>query len=101
MDENCGCAIYYMPRIRPDINICGRNNQKCVAMVRAAIELGQNKSFVCTCLPACFEVSYANALAISRVGNEKFILRELRGVLNGSAADDIKSVIIIIFIFIF
>lgn len=90
MAENCGCAVYYMPRIRADINICGRKDIKCVTMVKAAVELGQNKSFECNCLPACFEVSYANTLAISRVGNEKFILRDLRGIVNGSEPDQIR-----------
>lgn len=85
MDENCGCVVYYMPRIRPDINICSRKDHKCFNMVRTAVELGLNQSFVCKCLPACFEVGYGNTLAISRVGNDQFILREMEGLLNGTS----------------
>lgn len=66
-----------MPRITPDVNICGRNELKCIEMVRLAVELGQNSTFQCQCLPGCFEIGYSGALAVSRIGFEGFLLRDL------------------------
>lgn len=66
-----------MPRIPPDVNICGRNELKCIEMVRLAVELGQNSTFQCQCLPGCFEIGYSGSLAVSRIGYEGFLLRDL------------------------
>lgn len=84
----CGCVVYYMPRIRADINICNRLDFKCIERVQTIIDLGQNSTFSCRCLPACFEVSYASSLAVSRLGYEGFLLRDLR--LRNATQDNIR-----------
>lgn len=77
MDEICGCIVYYMPRIRGDMNICSRNEFKCIERVQMII-YGSNSNFSCQCLPPCFEVGYAISSTVSRLGYEGFLLRDLR-----------------------
>lgn len=54
----CGCILYYMPRFYDDIIICGRSDDACVEGVTNQVQKRTNSSFICECLPGCFEVSY-------------------------------------------
>lgn len=47
-----------MPRFYDDIPICGRSNDDCVDDVTDQINEQINSSFICKCLPGCFEVNY-------------------------------------------
>lgn len=54
----CKCILYYMPRFDDDITICGRSDDDCVDRVTKQVQMQVNSSFVCDCLPGCFEVTY-------------------------------------------
>lgn len=62
-DQNCGCIMYYLPRIREDISICGGTDQYCVRNVMRLIESKTNSSFVCNCLPSCYAINYEAELS--------------------------------------
>lgn len=49
---NCNCVLYYMPRNNDDITICGRSDDGCIYKVTQQLQLKENKSFICECLPA-------------------------------------------------
>lgn len=38
--------------------ICGRAEYSCYNQIKTAIELGENTTYKCVCLPACFELNY-------------------------------------------
>lgn len=78
MYEFCGCIIYYMPHIFPNITICGRKDEICYERVKLNIELAFNKSYECKCYPGCFEVSYTSVLTSARIGYPAFFLRDLK-----------------------
>lgn len=61
----CKCILYYMPRFEDDITICGRSDDACVEQVTAQIQLQNNDSFVCECLPGCFEITYEAEISMA------------------------------------
>lgn len=54
----CGCILYFQPRFEDDITICGRKDEACIEEVTEQIQMQKNASFVCNCLPGCFEIKY-------------------------------------------
>lgn len=54
----CKCVLYYMPRFSDDVNICGRSDDVCVKRIHYFMQSKANDTFVCDCLPGCFEVAY-------------------------------------------
>lgn len=62
-DQNCRCILYYLPRIREDITICGGTDQMCVQNVMRLIESKTNGSFLCNCLPSCYAINYEAELS--------------------------------------
>lgn len=61
----CNCVLYYMPRFNDDIVICGRSQNNCVNDVTRLIQLRNNASFICECLPGCFAVNYDTEVSMS------------------------------------
>lgn len=74
--EQCGCVLYYMPRISDSTTICNRDNWQCYESIKLAIELATNDTFHCNCLPGCFEISYDAEISTARLGTEGFAVRE-------------------------
>lgn len=64
-DNNCGCIMYYLPRIRDDVSICGGSDQLCVKNVMQLIESKTNSSFTCNCLPSCYAIGYEAELSVA------------------------------------
>lgn len=54
-----------MPRFEDDITICGRSDDACVADVTSQIRMEKNDSFVCECLPGCFEVTHDTEISMA------------------------------------
>lgn len=54
----CKCILYFLPRLDDDITIRGRSDDVCVQNVTDQIQAQKNSSYVCDCLPGCFEISY-------------------------------------------
>lgn len=63
--KNCNCILYYLPRFDDNVTICGRSNAKCVDKTLEEMQMGRNKSFVCDCLPGCFEITYESEISTS------------------------------------
>lgn len=76
IERECGCVMYYLPRINADTKICNRIDALCYDNVRLAIELKSNESFQCRCLPGCYEVSYYGDLLSCELGTDGFSVRE-------------------------
>lgn len=74
--QACGCVLYYMPRMGNDTTICNRDDYDCYKTVKQAIDLTQNDSYSCSCMPGCFELSYGSEVSLSRLGTEKFYTKE-------------------------
>lgn len=76
IEESCGCVLYYMPRISEDSNICSRKDMACVNNVMLLVELNQNQSFQCSCMPGCFEINYNLNAYTSIIGSGGFFVRD-------------------------
>lgn len=61
----CQCILYYMPRFESNITICGRSDDDCVKKVALGLQNQKNNSFVCDCLPGCFEVIYEAGVSMT------------------------------------
>lgn len=68
--------MYHMPRIEPDINICGPVDWQCYDDVKDAMDLGVSKNFTCTCIPACFGINYDTETSVSRLLDNSHGIRE-------------------------
>lgn len=76
VEESCGCVLYYMPRTQVDSNICGRRDMNCVKEIMLLVELNDNVTYQCSCLPGCFEINYYTDLYTARLGSTGFTMRE-------------------------
>lgn len=65
-----------MPRFTDDIVICGRTDDSCVDDVTARINAQKNESFICECLPACFEINYDASVSMAPILHEAPILKQ-------------------------
>lgn len=76
VSEYCNCIMYYMPRIAPDLNICGPIDWECFEDVKENIDLGMNHSFTCSCMPACYGITYDTELTMSKLLDNSYSIRE-------------------------
>lgn len=74
--NTCNCIMYYMPRIAPDLNICGPIDWSCYERVKEAMELNLNDSFACSCMPACYAMGYDTEISISKLLSKSYGIRE-------------------------
>uniref|UniRef100_A0A182Q3R4 Pickpocket n=1 Tax=Anopheles farauti TaxID=69004 RepID=A0A182Q3R4_9DIPT len=74
--ENCGCVLYYLPKLYEDTKICSRANARCYEQIRSSIAFTANTSLSCTCLPGCFEISYIPDVTTAELEIGKFGIRE-------------------------
>uniref|UniRef100_A0A182YAL4 Uncharacterized protein n=1 Tax=Anopheles stephensi TaxID=30069 RepID=A0A182YAL4_ANOST len=74
--ENCGCVLYYLPKLCEETKICSRANARCYEQIRSSIAFTANTSIVCTCLPGCFEISYIPDVTTAELQVGKFGIRE-------------------------
>uniref|UniRef100_A0A182VZA7 Pickpocket n=1 Tax=Anopheles minimus TaxID=112268 RepID=A0A182VZA7_9DIPT len=74
--ENCGCVLYYLPKLYEDTKICSRANARCYEQIRSSIAFTANTSLSCTCLPGCFEISYIPDVTTAELQVGKFGIRE-------------------------
>nr|CAD29634.1 putative Na+ channel [Anopheles gambiae] len=74
--ENCGCVLYYLPKLYEDTKICSRANARCYEQIRSSIAFTANTSISCSCLPGCFEISYVPDLTTAELQVGRFGIRE-------------------------
>uniref|UniRef100_A0A182UKS5 Pickpocket n=1 Tax=Anopheles melas TaxID=34690 RepID=A0A182UKS5_9DIPT len=74
--ENCGCVLYYLPKLYEDTKICSRANARCYEQIRSSIAFSANTSISCSCLPGCFEISYVPDLTTTELQVGRFDIRE-------------------------
>ena len=67
--------MYYMPRVDDNTFICNSGDRDCYENIKLAIELATNDSFVCNCLPGCYEVSYNAETTLVKLGDKSYITR--------------------------
>lgn len=74
----CGCVLYYMPKVTEDVRICNQKDLSCYEKIRFAIESQNNKTWSCAnCLPGCYEFSFGRELTTSVLGNKnEYLLRD-------------------------
>lgn len=89
--------MYFMPRIRPDLNICGPVDWHCYDTVKDAIDLGYNDSFTCSCMPACFGINYDTEMSMARMLENNQAIREK--MLRGMTAADRRNNIAVLQVF--
>ncbi|XP_075157996.1 pickpocket 28 [Haematobia irritans] len=68
--KKCSCILYYLPRIDPNVAICGPNDNKCTTQVQSDIESSNTSASCDTCLPGCFELNYQTTLTSSTMVKE-------------------------------
>lgn len=76
VEAYCGCVLYFMPRTKPDTNICNRKDWNCYAKIKLAIDLSLNDTYQCKCLPGCFEISYGTELSSAKINVDNYLVRE-------------------------
>lgn len=59
MEQECGCVMYYMPRLNQNGKICTRANFDCYNPLRISLERGENAKYQCSCYPACDSLSFS------------------------------------------
>lgn len=97
--QECGCVLYYMPKVSEDIKICNRQDAECYEEIRMAIELQNNKEFSCsTCLPGCYEYSFGRELTTTSLG-DKDLFRIRDEFVSELAYDYVKENIAVLHIF--
>ncbi|XP_035782625.1 pickpocket protein 28-like [Anopheles albimanus] len=74
--ENCGCVLYFLPKLYEDTKICSRADARCYELVRNSIAFTSNTSVSCSCLPGCFEISYVPDLTTAELHVGQFDIRE-------------------------
>ncbi|XP_055644078.1 pickpocket protein 28 [Toxorhynchites rutilus septentrionalis] len=96
IQENCGCVLYYMPKLREDTKICSKADAGCYEEIKSSIALTANTSLMCSCLPGCFEISYSMYLTTAELCIGKFKIREKLLTQNDSYA---RANIALVYIF--
>ncbi|KAJ6634965.1 Pickpocket protein 28 [Pseudolycoriella hygida] len=72
IEQACGCVLYFMPKMGNETPICNRDDFDCYRDMISAIELTQNETYSCNCLPGCFELSYSNEVSVAKLGTDQF-----------------------------
>lgn len=78
MASFCNCVLYYMPRPKDEITICGRSDEHCVNEVTRQLQLKTNQSFYCECLPGCFAINYESEISTAPLMPRAPALQERR-----------------------
>lgn len=55
--------MYHMPRLLPNISICGRLENDCIQKLRDEIHVGSNSSFKCVCPYGCHDIKFEMELS--------------------------------------
>lgn len=76
LERECGCVLYYMPRINEETAICNRDNFNCYDYIKIAVELANNDTYQCSCLPACYEISYESSMSSTKIITGDFAIRQ-------------------------
>lgn len=76
IEHECGCIIYYLPRLSPNTRICGRAEFPCFNQIKTTLERGENTTHKCTCLPACFELNYSTEISKAPLTLEGIVPKE-------------------------
>ncbi|XP_055610822.1 pickpocket protein 28-like [Uranotaenia lowii] len=97
IQENCGCVLYYMPKLTEDVKICSQADAHCYEEIRTSIAFTSNTSLMCTCLPGCFEISYAMDISTADLCVGKFQVREELLTQNDSYARHNVALVYIFF----
>lgn len=63
IEEECGCVLFYMPRLTRQTKICTRLLSSCYNPLRISLENGINSKYQCTCYPPCDEINYSGVVA--------------------------------------
>lgn len=63
MEQECGCVMYYMPRLNQNSKICTRANYECYNPLRISLERRENSKYDCSCYPSCNSISYSGELS--------------------------------------
>ena len=74
--EVCGCVLYYLPRVLPDVRICGPNDNNCTRQTQREI-VSSNTNLTCDiCYPACFELSFTPSISSVQILKGNFSTRD-------------------------
>ncbi|CAD7084859.1 unnamed protein product [Hermetia illucens] len=58
--ESCNCILYFMPRIFPDISICGIKDKDCYEAINIKVQTANLDTNNCSkeCMAGCFDLTY-------------------------------------------
>ncbi|XP_058451931.1 pickpocket protein 28 [Malaya genurostris] len=76
VQENCGCVLYYMPKLQEDTKICNKADAPCYEEIKSFLAFRSNTSRLCNCLPGCFEISYTTVISTAELCIGNFKVRE-------------------------
>ncbi|XP_055549433.1 pickpocket protein 28 isoform X2 [Wyeomyia smithii] len=97
IQENCGCVLYYMPKVQEDAKICSKADASCYEEIKMSIAFTANTSLMCSCLPGCFEISYSTDISTAQLCVGKFKIREKLLTYNNTYAQENIALIYIFF----
>ncbi|XP_029707777.2 pickpocket protein 28 [Aedes albopictus] len=97
IQDNCGCVLYYMPKLQEDNKICSKVDAGCYEKIRSSIAQTASNTLSCSCLPGCFEISYSIDRSSADLCVGKFMVRENLLHVNDSYARDNIALVYIFF----
>ncbi|EAT48395.1 AAEL000582-PA [Aedes aegypti] len=97
IQDNCGCVLYYMPKLEEDNKICSKADAGCYEKIRSSIAQTANNTLSCSCLPGCFEISYSIDRSSADLCVGKFRVRENLLDVNDSYARENIALVYIFF----
>lgn len=72
-----------MPRLVPNITICGQLNRDCVIKVQQELQSGSNGGFKCDCYYGCNAIKLESAFSATPIyQNAPFLKKQNRSALN-------------------
>lgn len=63
VENECGCVLFYMPRLNQNSKVCDRGNSRCYNPLRISMERGDNAKYNCRCYPPCAEINFSGAIS--------------------------------------
>lgn len=87
VSQECGCVLYYMPRVDENTTICSQDQIDCAAKLKQTIQMGMDATARCDCMPGCFEINYRADVSTAMMSNE-FMVSE--PVLKYFSPDNVK-----------
>ncbi|XP_055372760.1 pickpocket protein 28-like [Condylostylus longicornis] len=73
MARECGCVLYYLPRLASDIKICGPVDNDCTRHIENKISEANNNITCEDCYPACFDLSYLSSISSVKINPNTFM----------------------------